>query len=199
MDTIPFKDLGRTIKQNLQELKQIDANEELTKQQKNTKFRQKLKEYAGEDADWTIYQETLMEIEIAYRTDLLMGKIDTMPPITKRIEKMKEILSEKYDEEPEVRDFLIEKIPLVKNIRRWMKQDRWKEEVEMRMRDEALFSSEKRHKLIDSIYKKAVTDGSSKHAEMWLKMSGDLGKTNENNPVQNTFEQFQKALNKDKS
>jgi len=196
MENIPFQDLENTIKQNLEELDKIKNDEEMTKQQRNTQFRKKLKEFAGEDSEFTIHQEILIELEIAYRTEVMIGKRDTLPPLTKRVEKMKEIIEERYSDAPEVREFLLESIPLVKNMRTWTKQNKWKKEVETRMRDEALFSQEKRHRLIDSIYRKAVTDGSSKHAEMWLKMSGDLGKEAKEDPVHNKFQQFQKALNK---
>lgn len=196
MDNFPFADMARTIKENLKDLEDIKSNEEMTKQQKNTKFRKKLKEFAGKDNDWTVHEEILIEIEIAYRTELLLGRIDALPPLTKRVEKMKEVIEERYSEEPEVKEFLLDTIPLVKNIRKWVKHEKWKNEIEFRMRDEALFSSEKRHKLIDAIYQKAVRDGSSKHAEMWLKMSGDLGKTGEKDPVESKFNQFQKALSK---
>lgn len=194
MKNLPFQqDTESIVRENLKELQEIQENESLDNKVKQIKIRSKLEDIS--EGKWTIIEDALLDIEVECRTEVLLKKTEKIPPLTKRVEMMKKELSKKFKEEPEVLKVLLAAIPDMNNIRRWVKKKDWKEEIDRRMRDCELFSSENRHKMIRAIFDSGLK-GSAKHAEMYLKMSGDLGKSTDSDPKQNIFSQMQEALKK---
>jgi hypothetical protein len=174
-------------------LQSLQSNEELTKRDKQRKIQAKLRQIT--DSQWSPLEEALLQIEVNCRTDVLLEKLEKLPTLPKMVEQAKKYIKAYYQEQPEVAEILIGAFPAMNNIHKWTKTQQWKDEIQKRMTNETLFSLEKRHKMIESVYKQGLT-GSAKHADMWLKMSGDLNKSTEQDPVQKTFENFTKALNK---
>jgi len=195
MKNLPFQqDKDEAVRENLKELQEIQENKSLDKKVKQIKIHHKLKDMS--EGKWTIIEDTLLDIEVECRTEVLLKKIEKIPPLTKRVELMKKELSKKFKEESEVLNTLLSAVPDINNIRRWVKKKEWKEEIDNRMRDTELFSSENRHQMIKAIFNSGIK-GSAKHAEMYLKMSGDLGKvTEKEDPSTSIFSQMQTALKK---
>lgn len=196
MRDIIYENSKNNLVENFDEIREIYENDDLSQKQKSLKIRSKLSKYS--DSKWTIIEETFLELEVEYRTQLVMDQIEKLPPVTKRIERLQQILDENFKDYPDIAKILIDSVPDQENIRRWLKKPEWKEEVDKRMRDESLFSAENRHKMIQAVFKQGLT-GSAKHAEMYLKMSGDIGKTQEKDPVEDTFEKMSNALFRKKS
>lgn len=193
MNDIFFENSKINLVENIETLKEVFHDESLNPRNKNLKLRSKLHKLS--ETKWTIIEETFMEIEIDYRTQVITEQIDKIPPVTKRIERLEEVLKEEFKEHSDLCEILVSAIPDPENVRRWLKKPEWKEEVDKRMRNDELFSIDKRHRMIDAIYQQGLR-GSAKHAQMYLTMSGDLGKSNEKDPVERTFESIQKALAK---
>lgn len=193
MASLDFTHIQEALKPEMQKLKQIQSDENLPPNTKSLRLRATLKDLS--DSDFTILEEMLMEIEIGYRMSVLAGQREKIPPLTQRVKELEKQIKKEFKQEPDLAEVLLDSIPLVKNVRTWIKSDKWKEEIDRRMRDDALFSAENRHQMIESVYKKGLS-GSARHAEMYLKMSGDLGKPNEKSPAEQTFETLQNALRK---
>ena len=85
-----------------------------------------------------------------------------------------EEINKRFASEPDLAKIIIEALPGVKTINRWLKRQDWKEEVERRLKDENLFSLDKRAAMINMVYNRGLLQGDIKAAEMYLKLSGDL-------------------------
>lgn len=83
-------------------------------------------------------------------------------------------INSRFKNEPELAQVIIGALPGVKTLQRWVKRQDWKEEVEKRLKDETLFSLDKRAAMINMIYNRGLHQGDIKAAEMYLKLSGDL-------------------------
>ncbi len=62
----------------------------------------------------------------------------------------------------------------MKTLQRWLKRQDWREEVEKRLKDGNLLSMDKRARVINMVFNRAVEDLDLKAAETYLKLSGDL-------------------------
>lgn len=195
MKDMPFQNTDDSIKQNLEKLKKIQNDDSLKKQDKKVKLRTMLKSLA--DGQWTVIEDIMIDVIVGYRTEILLDKRDKIPSTQTIIDATKTTIEERFSEDKEVVEVLTASMPSITSVRKWFKKSEWKEEVDKRMRDETLFSSDKRAKMVNTLYKFGL-NGSAKHSEMWLKMSGDLGKEVAKDPIQDQFSKIQKALSKKK-
>jgi len=195
MSDSPFQNTTEAIKQNLEELKSINENENLVKRDKKIQLRKMLKSLS--DGVWTVVEDIMITVEVAVRTEILLEKRERMASISELIELTKVALGEQFEDEEEVYKILVATVPNNASVSKWVKKPEWKEEVDKRMRDETLFSSTKRAKMINSLYISG-SSGNTRAAEVWLKMSGDLNKDPNKDPVANMFEKINGSLAKKK-
>lgn len=80
----------------------------------------------------------------------------------------------RFSNEPELVDIIVEALPGIKTLHRWVKRQDWKEEVEKRLKDDNLFSMDKRAAMITMVFQRGLHEQDIKAAEMYLKLSGDL-------------------------
>jgi len=92
----------------------------------------------------------------------------------KMLELAEQEIRERFKNEPELMEIVVEVLPGVKTLQRWIKRQDWKEEVEKRLKDGNLFSMDKRARVISMVFNRAVNDLDLKAAETYLKLSGDL-------------------------
>jgi hypothetical protein len=184
------------IKDSFPILKEIYDNEEFSKKQKSLKIRKVLVDCA-DGAKFHFLEDLLIEVEIEFRTEVLTGHLDKLPPQTQWVERLRDIIKHKFSEEPELMEIILESIPDMENIRRWTKRPQWKQEVEARMRDETLFSTENRHRMIRAVYENGLK-GNAKFAEMYLKMSGDIGAPEKEDPKRKAYENILDSMTKKK-
>lgn len=109
-----------------------------------------------------------------------MNRQNTPYSCPKMLEIAKEEIESRFDSEPDLVNIIIGALPGVKTLQRWIKRQDWKEEVEKRLKDDNLYSLDKRATVINMIFNRAVHETDIKAAEMYLKLSGDLT----NKPVQ---------------
>lgn len=195
MSDSPFQNTTDALKQNLEEMNNINNNQDLDKREKKMQLRKMLKSLS--DGVWTVVEDVMIDVEVAARTEILLEKRNKVPTSSELLKLTEIALTERYESEEDVLKVLISTLPNSASVRKWLKKPEWKDEVEKRMRDETLFSSSKRAKMINSLYLSGST-GNTRAAEIWLKMSGDLNKDPNKDPVANMFEKIQNSLTKKK-
>lgn len=100
-----------------------------------------------------------------------------------------EELNKRFQSEEDLAKIAVEALPGIKTLHRWVKRQDWKEEVERRLKDDNLFSLDKRAAMINMVYKRGLDEGDIKAAEMYLKLSGDL--TNKPQQKDKGYEAYQ--------
>ena len=103
-----------------------------------------------------------------------MGRQNQLYSCPKMVEIAKEEVESRFSSDPELAKIIVEALPGVKTLQRWIKRQDWKEEVEKRLKDDNLYSLDKRATVIQMIFRRAVDESDIKAAEMYLKLSGDL-------------------------
>jgi hypothetical protein len=173
----------------------IIDNPDLDKKSKREKLYNTLTQLSHENSRFTPVQDILIDVLVAFRTEVVLEKRDKMPMMPETLDKVRELINERFSENPELIRILLESIPTTAAIAGWMKKADFKEEVERRMRDDSLFSPDKRAMMIQNLFSSALKDKNMKAAEMWLKMSGDLKPFVENkDKTLKEFEEFNTAL-----
>jgi hypothetical protein len=144
----------------------------LSKAQEAIQVRHKLSSYAA--GKWDVTQDILIDIEVAGKMNMSLDRQAFAYSSPKMLELAAEEISKRFDNEPDLAKIIIEALPGVKTLHRWVKRQDWKEEVEKRLKDDNLFSLDKRAAMINMVFKRGLHDGDIKAAEMYLKLSGDL-------------------------
>ena len=166
----PFDNKEETIKANLEELQKISESEYRNPSEKRQIILSKLPKTHGR---WNDIQNIAIDIEVGYRVQLTAGSIDKMPSINDMISHVETEVKFRFKDQPEVAELLLNHLPAKTTYAKWYKKPEWKEEVEKRLKDENLFSLDKRAAMIETLYKKGM-GGDVRSAEIWLKMSGEL-------------------------
>jgi hypothetical protein len=90
-----------------------------------------------------------------------------------KIIEYKQLVVERYAEEPETRDMLLTCTPAVETIKKWMRKPGWDDAVWNNIKTTGLFTKERRASMINSVYNKGIK-GDTNAAKLWLQLSGDL-------------------------
>ena len=140
------------------------------------------KELVGE-SDWNLLEMILQEIIATY---VCQGQARPS------LENLRQILAEevnlRYKDNERVRNILLEAIPSMYALSTWVKKAGWDEAVWGYIKNDGLFTSERRAALISAIYDRAKTKSDSA-AKLWLTMSGDYSDKLDVN-ADNTMDQF---------
>jgi hypothetical protein len=126
----------------------------------------KVKELSG-DSEWTILEQILQEIEATY-----MIKKEKVPGNDKLHQQLIDEVTIRYEEEPELKQTLLEGIPSRVSISKWRNKKGWPEALWTKVRLTGLFTGPKRAMIINSLYDQAA-DGNVNAAKVWLTLSGD--------------------------
>lgn len=165
------------------------------------RLRKEVRELTEND-EWTVPQLVLQEIQA--EDEVLESVSGTSATLIDQIERMKKRIETDFNEEPEVRDLIMQSIPGYSSILRWTKTDTWKEAVMSRIRNHKVFSNINRTKVLDNIFKVATSGGavSIKAAELYFKLEGTLNPSKENkgevDDVYDRFKDLQKTLHSKK-
>jgi len=158
----------------------------LSQRQEITHIRSKLQAYSS--GKWDITQDILLDIYVAGSIELSLGRLKENYQCPRMIELATEEINKRFAHEPEFAKIVIEALPGQKTLQRWLRRQDWKEEVERRLKDENLFSLDKRASMINMVFSKGI-NGDIKAAEMYLKLSGDL--TNKPQTKDKGYEAYQ--------
>lgn len=192
MSKLPFT--AGLIETVVEQGKAVVEDTTLSNKSKGEKLYRITKQLAQESR-FTPVQDVLIDVIVAFRTELVLEKRPRMPDLPEMIEKTKELIGERYSDNEDLVRILLESLPTNHAVRNWTLKAEFKTEVERRMRDDSLFSQDKRAVMIQNLFNVSLKDKNMKAAEMWLKMSGDLTPHVENkDKTLKEFEEFNTAL-----
>jgi len=137
---------------------------------------------------------------VAGNINVSMGKQALQFSCPKLLELAEEETDRRFGSEPELAKIIKEAMPGVKTLQRWIKRQDWKDEVEKRLKEDNLFSLDRRAAMINMVFSRGLHEGDIKAAEMYLKLSGDL--TNKPQQKDKGYEAYQElaaSLIKNKS
>lgn len=127
-----------------------------------------VKKLSGENEQWTLTQQMLQEIMASHT----VVNPDKLPPMTQMVDELKKEIELRYQDEPDIKDLLLESVPAVRSLREWTKKEGWDDAVWGKIRVDGLFTASKRSQVIESLRKRA-NDTSDTAAKIWLTLSGD--------------------------
>lgn len=167
-----------------------EQQELVNKANEKRKAKQAAKALEDPDAEWTILEDLLQEIQAGY----LVANPDVKPPVTKLVEDLKKEVRNKYSNQPKAMDLLLNSIPSHVSLRLWLKKDGWDDAVWKKIRDDALFSPAKRAEVIQALHSRAI-DKSDTAAKIYLTLSGDYKENDDkDDSVIETFREINKVL-----
>jgi len=154
-----------------------------------------LKKLSG-DSKWTPTQVILQEI-VASHTII---NPDALPPASQLKTELENEVNKRYADDEELRDLLLSSIPSDRSIREWLKKDGWNEAVWDIIRQDGLFTKEKRAQMIESLRMRGM-EKSDVAAKIWLTLSGDYSEKmdiSNNDKTQDVYREINKILHKKK-
>lgn len=131
----------------------------------------------------------MLDLVVAGNINVTIGNQRSNYSCPELLKLAEEEINKRFGEDTELAELIIRALPGVKTLQRWIKRNDWKDEVEKRLKDDNLYSLDKRAKVISMIYNRAVDDLDLKAAETYLKLSGDL--TNKPQQVDKGYEAYQ--------
>lgn len=137
-----------------------------------TQIRNKLSSLAV--GKWSIDQDILIDIAVAGQIQLALGNLKETYQCPRMLDLATSEINQRFKNEPDLAKIIIEALPGVKTLQRWQKRQDWKDEVERRIKDDNLFSLDRRAAMINMVFNRGLNQGDIKAAEMYLKLSGDL-------------------------
>lgn len=152
-----------------------------------------LKAISSNDSKWNLLQEILQEIVATYTVE----NPDKKPPATQLAEDLRNEVKNRYENEPEKKEVLMNAIPNMDTIRKWLKAEGFDEAVWEKAKMHGLFSKERRATMINALFVRGVAR-SDIAAKMYLTMSGDYSERSdgEKDRVADTFREINKLLHK---
>lgn len=184
----PFQNNEEALRQNLEELKSI-KEAGLSKSTENILIRKKLADLSV--GKWSVQEDILMDIEVAGHTNVVLERQKAPYSCPELLQLASTEISKRFKDEPELALIIVEALPNLKTLQKWVKKNDWREEVERRIKDDQLFSLEKRAKVINMVYTKAMNQD-LKAAETYLKLSGDL--SNQPKQTDKGYQDYQDLL-----
>lgn len=147
---------------------------------------------------YNLVQDLLQEIQA---TDMIEEAATTVThDLKSQVKRLEQEIKDKYKNEPEVKDLLLEYLPVYDTIRYWVKKDDWKEEVVKKAKSQASVSGLRRIMILDDLFKKAHERGDTRAMELFLRISGDLdtGKERKETKQEQNYRELGQALTKKK-
>jgi len=118
-----------------------------------------------------------------------------------KIIEYRDLVLDKYGEDPEIRDMLLTCTPSLDTIKKWMKKPGWDDAVWNQIRTSGLFTKERRSAMINAVFNKGIK-GDTNAAKLWLTLSGDLienQSTGKNEAILDKFRDINKILHSRKT
>ncbi len=188
-----FKKFATDSKKNYNTAKVKNKKKEALdfKRERKRVLRKKINDMSN--GKWNILEEMLQEIQATAHIGIsTLGKL----PLTKQIGALKESVERDYADDPDTLEILLEGIPSIGSVRKWVKKAGWKKAVDEKIKDTLLYSSENRAKVNDQFMMdllNAPIQYKTSLYKLYFEMGGDL-KKNEINQQTNTsgIEEFRK-------
>lgn len=149
------------------------------------------------DSKWTILQDIAQDIQASY---IIRGSdMPTQKVLLAEIHSQIDIRYPKDDEDlVKTREIIISSIPNSPvTIKTWTKKEGWNQAVWDKVKNEGLFSKERRAAVVNALYQRAIAKDTVA-AKLYLTMSGDYSDRppDEKNTVVDKFIEINKILHK---
>ena len=150
-----------------------------------------VKKMKNPDSDWYLTQELLQEIMAAH----IIADPENVPKTTKLVEELQREIEARYEDEPELKDLLLDAVPSTRAVREWLKKPGWTSAVWECIRKEGLFTTKKRAAMIDALFNRGANGRDTQAAKIWLTLSGDYVEKPEGaDKAVEVFRDIQKAI-----
>lgn len=145
--------------------------------------------------EFNLFQELLQEVQATDISESIESESNV--PLSKQINKLREVINQKFANEDTVRNLLLEYFPAESTIYNWVATDKWKNAVVTKVKSSFNFNEKRRARVFDAIYTKATQQRDMKAAELFCKLSGDIQSTStatKDTSGKDTLEGFNKIL-----
>lgn len=142
------------------------------------------------DSRWTLLQEMLQEVQAMH----VVLNPEARPSIASMIGELRTKVDDEYEEDPELKQLLLDAIPSRISVYHWTKKEGWQDAVWSKIKDKGQFSNERRTSVMNALYQKAITGGTAA-AKIWLVLSGDYQEKAHDNSKDKTLETFREINN----
>lgn len=147
------------------------------------------------DSKWNLTQDIFQDIMAGH----IVADPNNVPPVTQMREELLKEIEARYKDEEDTKILLLESVPEVRSIRKWIKKDGWEEAVWDKIRGDQLFSPANRAQVIEAIRLRAI-DKSDQAAKLWLTISGDYSeKFDVTDKTVDTYREISNILHKNKN
>lgn len=147
----------------------------------------KVREITGGDGKWTLTQQIMQEV---VATHIVSNPGQPLPKTPALVEALKIAIEEKYKDDEDLKQLLLSSIPAQnQRIRDWQKKEGWNEAVWAKIRDNGLFSKERRAAMIQALYERGL-QRDTVAAKIYLQMSGDFVEKSEVTSKDSTIDKF---------
>lgn len=146
-------------------------------------------------ADFNLFQELLQEVQATDISESIES--DSNVPLSKQIDKLKQVINQKFADDDTIRSLLLEYFPADSTIYNWVATDKWKNAVVTKVKSSFNFNEKRRARVFNAIYEKATQHRDMKAAELFCKLSGDIqsaGTATKDTSGKDTLEGFNKIL-----
>lgn len=155
-----------------------------------------LKRLQRDKGDFTLIQQIALDIESTYKLQ------DKKLSAKQLREDLFLEIDERWKADKEVAKELKEYVPSIQIISKWRNLKTWEPAIYGTIKDTGLFTIEKKAKIIDTIYQKAIAESRPdiNAAKLWLTMSGDFaeGGVNKQDDAMDLFREINSAIFKNK-
>lgn len=138
------------------------------KRAKRLEALQAVKDMSDKNSKWTLTEEMFQDIQAGH----IVVNPNQLPPITQMRQELLDEIKDRYKDEPDVMQVLLDSVPEARSIRKWVKREGWEDDVWTRLRGDKLFSPANRAQVIEALRVRAM-DKSDQAAKIWLTISGD--------------------------
>jgi len=140
---------------------------------------------------WHLLQEFMLELHADGK--LKQGLGQRFPSQSELLEVLKKKIEVEFKDDPITMAALILCVPTQQALSKWTKMPGWSDAVTDRMKRNGLYTPENRAEVIEALRSKAVKDGDTQAAKIWLTMSGDY--TDKVDVTDTKFEKYKEYAN----
>jgi hypothetical protein len=148
---------------------------------------------------WTPVQLILQEIQANLKLEEVLGAKPTN--FKKQVELLKKEINDRYEDNEELRNVLLQSVPAYRRVSKWTKTLDWEKAVWSIIQGHEAFNNKNKLSLIMMLFQKGMEKQDVRAADLFFKLSGELtapAKEGAKSKAQKDFEDIQKALHSKK-
>ncbi len=140
---------------------------------------------------WHLLQEFMLEIQADAK--LKQGLGQRFPTQNELLELLKKKIQVEFKDDSITMNALILCVPTHQALSKWSKISGWTDAITDKMKKFGIFTAENRAEVMEALRQKAVKEGDTQAAKIWLTMSGDY--TDKVDVTDTKFEKYKEYAN----